>query len=616
MEFLPIGSVHLEGRVEEKMQVFFKERIFSDFAEQYILPEAENALKNQLDDSTPIGYWQGEFWGKLIISACRVQRYTGDAELKEKIKNSAYRVIKLARDDGYINSYKNSANVFPPDEETAMKLVGWKCDWNWNVWCRKYTLWGLYEAAELLDDKNILDAAEKNALQLCRELKEKNIKISDTGTKQFLGLPSGSILKPIVLIYKKTGNVELLEFAKEIAGEWEDGKLPMIKLGLKNIPLHEWQEEPRFWAKAYELMSCLDGIIELYRETGEKKYPEAVKNIWAQIACHEKDGVFSVGFNDHFAQAELLINSLSEPCDVIHWMRITSELYRETGDVAYMHAMEMTFYNAFMASFTADGKWGARCVRSSGMHFWAEPQCGFKYNHCCVDNMPRGYINFVETAVCVNNNDVYINHYCPLSADSCGFKVEISDGYLTEGKIKIKFESDFCRKVFFRIPPFTGKNARLGDMKKLTAGEYAGIEIPAGESEIYADFDFALRTLSFDFPVPETLPNDWRTNNWRNEYRPEGLKSMPLDSMVNYSGVRLLYGPILLARSKKVGEADIIAQTNIRADDRLQATNIRCDSESILKLDTEKDGRKFTLIDFASADDTQNEDTEYFNIYF
>ena len=86
---------------------------------------------------------------------------------------------------------------------------------------------------------------------------------------------------------------------------------------------------------------------------------------------------------------------------------------------------------------------------------------------------------------------------------------------------------------------------------------------------------------------------------------------MPIDSMVNYSGVRLLYGPILLARSKKV------AQTCISADDRLQAENIRSDSESILKLDFSNNGKKFSLIDYASADDDmKNEDTDYFNIYF
>ena len=87
--------------------------------------------------------------------------------------------------------------------------------------------------------------------------------------------------------------------------------------------------------------------------------------------------------------------------------------------------------------------------------------------------------------------------------------------------------------------------------------------------------------------------------------------------MVNYSGVRLLYGPILLARSKKVGGTDLVAQTCIRADDRLKAENIRSDSESILKLDFSNNGKKFSLIDYASADDDmKNEDTDYFNIYF
>ena len=84
---------------------------------------------------------------------------TKDQNLKEFIEAAALNVISFAREDGYINSYKNSMNVFSPDPEKAFELMGWNCDWNWNVWCRKYTLWGLIECAELTDNKTILNAA-------------------------------------------------------------------------------------------------------------------------------------------------------------------------------------------------------------------------------------------------------------------------------------------------------------------------------------------------------------------------------------------------------------------------------------------------------------------------
>ncbi|MBP3375533.1 MAG: hypothetical protein J6L83_02080 [Clostridia bacterium] len=46
-------------------------RVTSDYAQSVAYKEAEDAFVNQLDDKTAAGLWQGEFWGKWIISACR-----------------------------------------------------------------------------------------------------------------------------------------------------------------------------------------------------------------------------------------------------------------------------------------------------------------------------------------------------------------------------------------------------------------------------------------------------------------------------------------------------------------------------------------------------------------
>lgn len=131
-------------------------------------------------------------------------------------------------------------------------------------------------------------------------------------------------------------------------------------------------------------MSCLDGLLELYRVTGTKKYLEAVKSMYELLKQNESNVVGSVGFNDILAHAAAWENAISEPCDVIHWMRVCTELFSLTGDAKYLNSAEKSFYNAFMASVSDDGTWGARGVRSSGRHFMAEGQSGCKHNHCCV----------------------------------------------------------------------------------------------------------------------------------------------------------------------------------------------------------------------------------------
>ena len=79
-------------------------------------------------------------------------------------------------------------------------------DWNWNIWCRKYTLWGLLSVYEITNDAEILLGARRLADQLIDELHANGIELRKTGT--FVGLPSCSILKPLLLLYRYTDDTK------------------------------------------------------------------------------------------------------------------------------------------------------------------------------------------------------------------------------------------------------------------------------------------------------------------------------------------------------------------------------------------------------------------------
>ena len=62
MALLRPGQYRLGGKIAERMETFFHERIFSDFAKTAILGEAEEAFRTKHDDETGVvGIWQGEF---------------------------------------------------------------------------------------------------------------------------------------------------------------------------------------------------------------------------------------------------------------------------------------------------------------------------------------------------------------------------------------------------------------------------------------------------------------------------------------------------------------------------------------------------------------------------
>lgn len=76
-------AVRLEGWAGDKMNRFFSERIYSPFAREVIFAEARAAFAMKMDDASGVGgFWQGEFWGKLMMGVSRVQMYSKDSDLR------------------------------------------------------------------------------------------------------------------------------------------------------------------------------------------------------------------------------------------------------------------------------------------------------------------------------------------------------------------------------------------------------------------------------------------------------------------------------------------------------------------------------------------------------
>ena len=221
-----LSDVKLKGYAGEKMDLFFKNRVFSDFAKDEVFGEAEEAFRAKADDRLGcVGYWQGEFWGKLAISASGVCEYSQNGELKDFIAKKAATLISMQEPDGYLGTYKNRTFLRVNDLEASKKAVGYECSWCWNLWCRKYTLWGLLEAYKIDKNPETLAAAARFMNQYIDMLRAENVKICDTGT--FVGMPSMSILKPLFILYRETSDAKFLDFAKEIVSYWDrDGNPP------------------------------------------------------------------------------------------------------------------------------------------------------------------------------------------------------------------------------------------------------------------------------------------------------------------------------------------------------------------------------------------------------
>ena len=615
-----LGSTHIMGGIEAQMETFFNERIFSDFAKDVIYKETEEQFSLRLDDSTPVGMWRGEFWGKWIISACRVAKYKKDDDLKEFIRKGALNVIATADPDGYIGTYKDKTYFFPLPLEKGIEATGHDTDWNWNIWCRKYTLWGLIEAYTLTGDRKILDGTVRFADQLIDMLDSMNVKLSQTGT--FSGMPSGSIIKPMLQLYLITDDKKYLDFCVDAAEDWDrnDGKMPnLIANARSGKPVHLWYPYYKYpykyqWAKAYEMMSCLDGLIELYRVTGTAKYFNAAETIYRQLRENEYNALYGVGFNDIFLHASDLINSITEPCDVIHWMRLSYELFKLTGEASYMDNFEKAFLNPFLASSFSDGKWGARGARCVGRHLVAHGQSYMKNSHCCVNNMPRGYMNACEAFVMKRDDGIYVNMFTPYECSIAGSEIKISGSYLEDGKVKISVNTNEKAKLYIRIPEWSRETV-INNNKLHAPGSYHAIALEDGISEIDISFDMNARLSEFSgrmLPLEDDDPRIVRfiTGN-----------DIPREFALKERRCRVLYGPLILAKSLKNGNtkedmfkspaADASSHVTIKS---VTPKNTRDSYEVVI---TSSAGtQKISMCDYATGSNEESSGEQgLFNIY-
>lgn len=617
-----LSNIRLDGEIGARFDRFCHERISGQFAMNEILREAEECFRDKYDDEFCAGKWRGEFWGKQILSAVRVCRMKNDPALKEDIRASAYRILSCQQPDGYLGTYKNGDSVFPADTRQAMIELGWECNYNWNVWGQKYTLWALLECAQLLDERYILACCERMADHLLGLIDRLGARVKDTGVMH--GMASCSILKPMLLLYRLTGRQEYLDFCLKMAWEWEraDNECPnLIKSAMGDVPPENWYDG-EWYPKAYEMTSCFDGLIELYRVTGEGLYLRAAGAFWEMLKKYESNILGSVGYCERYASAASYQDSATEICDVIHWMRLSHELFLLTGEARYMEALEKAFLNAFLAGVYEDGRGGAFFVRAAGRHSDGDPQVETKYQHCCVNNAARGFVNAAESAVTECEDGYMINLWFQTRVKFNKTSFRVTAGYMDRGGASIiAREVPAGKRLYLRIPEWSRETviARNGEETVVTApGTYCCIDLPEGDSLTQLRFDMTPEVIDLTGVCCGNLPkNDYHAQRWADANN--GLCDSGLLTTRPMSIIRR--GPVMLARSKKLG----CTESEMFSGDTVHGKNAACAAQMILHsrmltacrvtLKTEDGEKEYLMCDVASAANRALEDPKYFTMY-
>lgn len=227
------------------------------FVEDFQLLDSDNWARfvNQFKvrtDSENNG-WRGEYWGKMMRGAAFTYAYTRDEKLYKALCDTVEDMLTAEDEFGRISSF-----TVPTEFH------------GWDLWCRKYVMLGMQYFMEICEDE---DLKKRCVASMCRQC---DYLISKLGPKRegklpitsasecWRGLNSSSILEPVVRLYDLTGDKKYLDFASYIVSEGGTSICNIFDLA------YEDKTDPYQYpvTKAYEMMSCFEGLLEYYRATG------------------------------------------------------------------------------------------------------------------------------------------------------------------------------------------------------------------------------------------------------------------------------------------------------------------------------------------------------------
>ena len=548
--------------------------------------------------------WRGEYWGKMMRGGALICAYTHDDELYAVLTETMRDMMTVAEADGRVSSYAREGEFD-----------------SWDLWCRKYVLLGSEYYLDICRDEDF----KKQIIAFlcgCADYIIAHVgpgkKDINAASRSWYGVNSSSILEPIVRLYKLTGEQRYLDFASYIVSEG----------GAKGINIFELAYENRIYpyqygvSKAYEMISCFEGLLEYALVTDSQKHKTAVINFANAVLASEVSVIGSCGVThelfDHTVNRQTVRYDgvMQETCVTVTWMKFCARLLSLTGESKWADEMEKSFYNAYLGAMNVNHLEAEKITKKladTGMVSTFMPfdsyspltpgkrgvQVGGEqmlkdnsYYGCCACIGAAGAGVFLQNAITVEGDTITINffetgtYHAWVGIRRVTLKVETN--YPADGKVRLLVLSqrpnDFTLKV--RNPGWN-KGGYMCYTRKW-----------------YYD------TLEFDFAMPIVLhtPAYWdkdivytnhrdKAPGYTNSAGPVEVCHQPEDD--NY--VAVTRGPLVLAadgRTGKPADTAFVPTRNAEVAENEIAPGVPC----TLKMNfTPENGDAYSLVDYASA---------------
>ncbi len=313
--------------------------------------------------------WIGEHVGKYLDALSLEWARTGNPALRTKLDNTVSELVSCIEPDGYLGTY------------TPDKRFGLYEGADWDVWSHKYCLIGLLQAHRWTGNPLALDACRKVGDLLYNKFATQPQKLLDAGTH--VGMAATSVLEPVVLLYRRTGEQRYLMLAHMIVTAIESDRGPRI---LSTLRTHGGVEKVAN-GKAYEMLSNMVGLCEYARTIGDTDIIRTIEEAASDVIANHTYITGSMSHGEHFHPHGQLPNgtnaNVGETCVTTTWIQLCTQLLRLTGKPTYAAQIEKAAFNHLAAAQHPDGRTWCYYTSLDGTKPYTP---GI---NCCVSSGPR-----------------------------------------------------------------------------------------------------------------------------------------------------------------------------------------------------------------------------------
>jgi DUF1680 family protein len=565
--------------------------------------------------------WRCEYWGKMMRGACMVYAYTKNPDLLRTLTEAVRGIMKHQDERGRISTYS-----------VAKEFNGW------DMWGRKYVLLGMQHFLEINEDEalaeEVIRSMRRQVDYLIGKIGNEEGKIRITRTaRHWYGLNSSSILEPVVRLYNITGDPRYLDFAQYIADEGATYVENIFRLAeKKELRLYQYPV-----TKAYEMISCFEGLTELYRVTKTDWYKTAILN-FADLLLEDELSVIGCSgctheLFDHTAVRQANTNNyyiMQETCVTVTLMKFFLRLNMLTGNSKYIDAFENSYYNAYLGSVNTEGALQSEAFKTSECAA-ATPRVlpfdsyspltagkrgrgiggfqvmeGGEFYGCCVCIAAAGIGSVPRAALLESEKGIVINMYLKgkiraFTPSGAPLEIVTDTLYPADGRVKITVnpekEEEFT--LALRIPAYSIETelAVCGEKMDVASG-YTEI------SRVWKKGDSI--ELVLDMRTEYITPTPYGTQVLMNKVvwgeSSVTVSRFDREDPLAKNHFALRRGPLMLARDSRLEENienPISVKTKAGFVDVIPTT---ADFDTQLAVEVElQNGNKVKLVDYASA---------------